>query len=589
MNISRIIKLNKGWIAVRVPEADILSRSDDAVRVLLRCAKGVFVMDDYDLKFTTKIAESNDLFVVFHESNTLTLAAYGREDTKVNLTGAQALGLLSAGNTVSEDSHRQQTVQESESEKLQQFKATINDVHIEGRYLPMPHQYKAALFKAGNRRAFDLSTMRTGKTGSTMLALEYLFRKQRIRNVLILAPLSCVRPVWTDAIKDTMPAHIAVAVTGTKAQRLRAFKEPHDIIVTNYESIKLHPKEYRDFHPDAIVIDECTHYANAQSARSKAIKQFIKDVNPAYVWGLTGTPGYDPIKAFAMSKLINPSAVGCNTMTAWKDLTMYRYGPEAWQWKNRDCAPDMIKKALSPAILFRKDDLFDLPPVAYIAREAEYEQAQLKLMNKLREDMCATAESGEVITAQQKSVLVSKLLQCAAGAVYDANGNTIELDNTSRVSEIMQLIGEATGKTVIFSPFTGCIHKLYDSLTSKGVNCAVVEGATTEKQRGKIFHDFQYVPKGEGGVDVLIAHPRTTAFGVELAAADMMIFDGAPLSGDFVFGQAVERLSSLKQKAKQITIAQVYTCAEERKVFNALIQGQSLSNVVADLFRDIVR
>ena len=68
-----------------------------------------------------------------------------------------------------------------------------------------------------------------------------------------------------------------------------------------------------------------------------------------------------------------------------------------------------------------------------------------------------------------------------------------------------------------------------------------------------------------------------------------MIFDGAPLSGDFVFGQAVERLSSLKQKAKQISIVQVYSCAEERKVFKSLLDGQTQSQVVSDLFDNIVR
>ena len=67
----------------------------------------------------------------------------------------------------------------------------------------------------------------------------------------------------------------------------------------------------------------------------------------------------------------------------------------------------------------------------------------------------------------------------------------------------------------------------------------------------------------------------------------MMIFDGAPLSGDFVFGQAVERLSSLKQKARQITIAQVYLCDEEKTVFNALRNGQTQSEIVANLFKTV--
>ena len=67
----------------------------------------------------------------------------------------------------------------------------------------------------------------------------------------------------------------------------------------------------------------------------------------------------------------------------------------------------------------------------------------------------------------------------------------------------------------------------------------------------------------------------------------MMIFNGAPLSGDFVFGQAIERLSSVKQKAKQITIAQVYSCPEERRVFKALAEGQTQAAVVADLFNSV--
>ena len=171
--------------------------------------------------------------------------------------------------------------------------------------------------------------------------------------------------------------------------------------------------------------------------------------------------------------------------------------------------------------------------------------------------------------------------------MYADGGSTLELDNSNRVDEIEDLISEATGKTVIFSAFTGAINKLQRALTKKGIKCAVVDGNTSENARTKIFRAFQNEPKGQSTVDVLIAHPRTTAFGVELASADMMIFDGAPLSGDFVFGQAVERLSSVKQRAKQITIAQVYSCPEERKVFTALIDGQKEADIVAGLFRSV--
>ena len=593
--ISLFIK-DSVWYVFRIPHDQVLSKNKSETQFLFDLQQGKFLVTVSNSHVRYAMDNSGDALMVMHETGKCRFCAQVQPDRTMLLDAGRLAKLVIATygepktlNTPSNNmgANHKKSVVEIDPAERERFKGMLADVKIEGRYPPMEHQIDAAYFKSHHRRAFDLSTMRTGKTGSTMLALEYLFRTQQIQRVMIIAPLSCVRPVWVDALRTTMPRHIAKAVTGTKTQRLKAFGTHADILCTNFESLKLHPEEWRQFKPDAIVIDECTHYANASSNRSKAIKTFINDIKPSYVWGLTGTPGYDPLKAFAMSKLINPEAVACKTLYAWRDLTQYRWGQQAWQWKNKDCAPMLIKQALSPAVLFRKDDLFDLPPVVYIGRQIEQSPAQRKLMDRLREDMRASADSGDTITAQQKSVLVSKLMQCACGAVYSDSGETLKLDNTERVNEIMELIGEATGKTVIFSAFTGAIQKLYDDLHSKGVKCAVVDGSTSEKKRTEIFRAFQYEPKGQSTVDVLIAHPRTTAFGVELASADMMIFDGAPLSGDFVFGQAVERLSSLKQRAKQITIAQVYSCTEERKVFLALIEGQSQAAVVADLFKSV--
>lgn len=590
--ISLFIK-DSQWYVFRIPHAQVLNKDDTVTALQLDLKQGLFIATADNKHIHYALDNSGDALLILHLTHKVKFCAQAKPELSMDLDTTRLANLVIATygepkqlNTPSNSvgtNHKKPVVEIAPEERLR-FVNMLKDVKIEGRYNPMDHQYDAAFFKAHHGKAFDLSTMRTGKTGSTMLALEYLFRTQQIRKVMILAPLSCVRPVWVDAIHVTMPRHIVKAVVGTKAQRLKAFDSNCDILCANFETLKLHPDKWREFKPDAIVIDECTHYANLKSQRSKAIMAFIADVQPSYVWGLTGTPGSDPLKAFAMSKLINPHAVACNTITAWQNLTQYRWGTEPWQWKNRDCAPRLIKEALSPAVLFRKDDLFDLPPVVYIARQVEATLQQTRTMNRLREDMRACADSGDTITAQQKSVLVSKLMQCACGAVYTDSGEIARLDNSTRVDEIMELISEAVGKTVIFNAFTATIKKLHEDLTARGIKCAVVDGSTSEKKRSEIFRAFQYEKKGHSSVDVLIAHPRTTAFGVELASADMMVFDGAPLSGDFVFGQAVERLSSLKQKAKQITIAQVYTCAEERKLFNALLDGQTQAQVVAGLF-----
>lgn len=466
------------------------------------------------------------------------------------------------------------------------FLSAVAGVLIEGRYAPLPHQLRAAWFKATHHRGFDLSTMRTGKTGSTMLALAYLLRTGQVGRVLVLAPLSCVRPVWADALAATLPGITAVAVTGTRAQKLAALRRPAEIFITNYESVSLLYQEWKAWRPDCLVIDECTHYANAASRRTKVVRALIQACGIHFVWGLTGTPGHDPVKAFAMSKTINPAAVRVKSEAAWRDLTMLRWGPQAWQWRNRETAPALIRQALAPAVLFRKDELFGLPPVMHTARAAALSPEQGRLLTALRADMLALTEDGDQVTARQRSALVGKLMQVAQGVVYNDDGARVELPCEDRLRVILELIAEAERKVVIFGAFTGPLRRLRRELAAHGIAAALVDGGTGERERGRIFHDFQALPKGNG-LDVLVAHPRTTAFGVELAAADLMIFDGAPLSGDFVFGQAVERLGSLKQTSDHITVAQVYACPEERRLYKSLLEGRSESDAVAALFAEM--
>ena len=50
--------------------------------------------------------------------------------------------------------------------KIERIKQLV-DFKVEGKYQPMDHQWQSAVFMAEHRRCFNLSTMRTGKTGST--------------------------------------------------------------------------------------------------------------------------------------------------------------------------------------------------------------------------------------------------------------------------------------------------------------------------------------------------------------------------------------------------------------------------------------
>ena len=83
---------------------------------------------------------------------------------------------------------------------------------------------------------------------------------------------------------------------------------------------------------------------------------------------------------------------------------------------------------------------------------------------------------------------------------------------------------------------------------------------------------------------MLVCHPRTTAFGVELSSADLMIFDGVCLSGDFVYGQALARLSSAKQTSDHIHVVHVFSSQLELKMIMSLSDGQKMNAVIVYVF-----
>ena len=116
----------------------------------------------------------------------------------------------------------------------------------------------------------------------------------------------------------------------------------------------------------------------------------------------------------------------------------------------------------------------------------------------------------------------------------------------------------------------------------KGLTVGVVDGSVTGTERTKVLLAFQ----NSDNPRVLIAHPTATAFGVELSAADTLIFDGPPLLGTFVYQQALERLSSAKQKANNINVIKIFSSKTEKKCFDLLDKGNKASYIISTLFEE---
>jgi hypothetical protein len=482
---------------------------------------------------------------------------------------------------------------------------------VSGQYSLMPHQITTAAFLVDNTRAFCSSTMRTGKTASAIVAARFLQMQRRAAGCLCIAPKSILWGVWEREILEMYPEATVLVLHHKDAKKRRELlQQDADFYIINYDGIKIIREELKDA-VDAgritmAIIDEVTHYANSRSELWNAADQVLNgtrwqiypgrtiidgsgnqvklkdrrsrlpDGKPVeYVWGLTGTPG-SPDMVYGEMRLVTPGTMKMS-YTSWRDLTMIQFG---FKWVPREGYKDVIYSYMQPCIRFDKADIMTLPPVTHTGADADLSTAQSKLYKNIRKDMVALAESGEEIKAPTKAALTFKLLQIAQGVVRAEEESTVEIDAKPRIDNLVEIIESASQKVVIFCAFTAVIDLVERELKARGYTVGVVDGRVVGTKRDKVFRQFQ----DEKDPHIILCHPKTTAFGVELAAADTMVFYGPPVSGEFVYQQAVERMSSLKQRASSIQIIHQSACAEERKLFRSIKEGVSVNEAINDMF-----
>lgn len=459
---------------------------------------------------------------------------------------------------------------------------------VEGRFTPLKHQALTASFMTLFDHSYVLSEPRTGKTGSTILAFDFLQRHRMIEGgVCIITTFTTIKSVWEAAIHATLPDATVQIVHGF--DRVKALEQPADFYITNYDSVRLDFKAFsiacNEKRIGAIVVDELTHVGNPSTQRSKSITRLCRHPHVRYVCGLTGSPADNPEAVFGMGKCINPGALPCTTKHGWQQVIYDWWGTQAWQHTLKKSAAQSIFKALSPSIRFAKSEVLDLPPVTEQVREALLTKEQNKLMKELQQQALTVLDTGETITAANGGVLLQRLLQIALGCIKGEDGSIHTIPHAFRTQVMLDAIAETPRKTVIFSPYVAGCHMLAQECRQAGYTVDVITGEVSGNKRASILSAFQH----DKDPHILVCHPITVGFGTELSAADTMIFAVPLLLGGFVYNQALERLSSVKQKAENIHIIHILACQAERKVLTQLQAGHSTGKIIASLFEDIAR
>ena len=454
---------------------------------------------------------------------------------------------------------------------------------IEGRYQwtgkhkPFAHQRTTSAFLTLNRKAFCFNEQGTGKTASAIWAADFLMKQGKINRALVICPLSIMDSAWREDL-FTFAMHRTVDIAyGSAKKRAEVINSGAEFVIINYDGVEIVSDDIANGGFDLIIVDEATHYKNAQTNRWKTLNKLISP--QTWLWMMTGTPAaQSPVDAYGLAKLVNPKAVP-RFFGSFRDMVMFKV--TNFKWTPKPDATDTVFKALQPAIRFTKEECLDLPDIVYTNREVPLTRQQEKYYKELKDKMVMQA-AGEDITTTTAAVNMNKLLQISSGAVYTDGGETLEFDIKHRYKVLREVIDESSKKVLIFVPFRHTIQLLADKLKKDKIPTDIISGAVKATDRTRIFKEFQETDSPR----VLVIQPQAAAHGVTLTAANTIVWWG-PTSSVETYAQANARIHRAGQDHK-CTVVQLQGSRIEKRIYALLNNKIDTHTKIIDLYKEIL-
>ena len=406
---------------------------------------------------------------------------------------------------------------------------------------PYGHQLDALNASWDKENFAYFMEMGTGKSKVLLDNAAVLYDKGLINGLLLIAPKGVYKNWYDSEIPTHLPDHIEKNIvlwkTSDKSKKQQLllntlFKSgTHlNILIMNVESFSSgngseFAYKFLSAHPKSMVaIDESTTIKTPTSNRTKNILKLSDHCKYRRI--LTGSPvTKSPLDLYSQCQFLDPWLLDHQSYYTFrarysickKIQVNGRQVEIVVGYRNLGELSDKIKP-FSKRIL--KDDCLDLPEKSYVKHYVELTKEQKKVYEQMKKEAIAFLD-GKMQSSATVMTQLMRLHQITCGH-FTADDGTIKDLPCSRLGELMSILENVEGKTIIWSHYTHDVRRIIKEIKRVYGDDSVVDyyGATDTDARSANIKKFQNDDKCR----FFVGNPSTGGFGLTLTEAKNVIY-----------------------------------------------------------------
>ena len=406
---------------------------------------------------------------------------------------------------------------------------------------PYAHQLEA-LKRSWNKTEYALfMEMGTGKSKVLIDNIAVLYDRGAINAAVIVAPKGVYKNWSEREIPIHMPDHVLCHVgvwnpapkAKEKKELLKLFEVSDNlkILMVNVEAFSTKKgvtfvEKFLLTHNALIAVDESTTIKNPKAQRTKSLVKLA--INTKYRRILTGFPvTQSPLDLYSQSEFLSSHLLGHTSFYTFQNRYAQLINRNMGQRTFRQVVgyqhlEELTEKVNNFSYRVLKKDCLDLPDKVYQRREIELTPEQKKIYKEIKEYAIAELESHEIVSVTSVLTQILRLHQVVCGFVKHDNGEEVEIKN-NRISELMDILSELQGKTIIWANYQYDIKRITKTLEDLvgAESVATYYGGTPEEDRQPIINRFQ---DPESKLQYLVSNVQTGGYGITLTQASNVIY-----------------------------------------------------------------